>query len=124
MTVYSGFNTINQTKKFVLTDYELVKRDILNSFLIKQGEVPGRPLVGSTIWSIVFDNQTDELKTQLDNEVRRTIAHDKRVSLDFLDIEYIEHGVILDLTVTVLGLDQQVKFGLYFDRITNRALLV
>jgi len=124
MSVYRGFNTIDQTKKFVLTDYELVKRDILNLFLIKQGEVPGKPLVGSIIWTLVFENETDELTELIDTEVRRLIAYDKRVTLDELQIDYNEHGVIINILITILGLEQQERFGLRFNRENGRATLV
>lgn len=124
MSIYRGFNTVGQTKKFVLTDYELVKRDLLNAFTIKQGEVPGRPLVGSMIWTLVFENQTDVLLAEIKKEVQRVVAFDKRVRLDYLDVQYLEHGVLISLTVAVLGLEQQERFGMYFDRITNKALLV
>ena len=39
-------------------------------------------------------------------------------------VQFERNGVIIYLTVTILGLEQQEKFGLYFDRITNKAKLV
>jgi hypothetical protein len=42
MLTYRGFNTIGQTKKFRLTDLDLVKRDLLNHFQIRKGEHPIR----------------------------------------------------------------------------------
>jgi phage baseplate assembly protein W len=124
MSIYKGFSTIGRDKKFVLTDYELVKRDLLNAFTIKQGEVVGRPLIGSMIWTLVFENQTDLLVTQIKQEVKRVIAFDKRVQLDMLDVQYFQNGVLISITVTVLGLEKQERFGLYFDRVTNKASFV
>jgi hypothetical protein len=48
MATFIGYSTINQYKKFTLTDGELVKRDLLNAFNIRQGTLPGRPDYGST----------------------------------------------------------------------------
>ena len=41
MPTFIGFNTINQNKKFTLVDFELIKRDLLNAFNIRQGELVG-----------------------------------------------------------------------------------
>jgi hypothetical protein len=38
-----------------LTDFELIKRDLLNAFNIRQGSLPGRPAYGSSIFDFVFD---------------------------------------------------------------------
>ena len=60
MATFIGYNTINQYKNYTLTDFDLIKRDLLNALTIKQGEVVGRPLVGTTIWNLIFDSQTPE----------------------------------------------------------------
>jgi phage baseplate assembly protein W len=54
MTTFIGFNTINQNKYFTLTDFELIKRDLLNAFNIRQGELVGRPAYGTTLWDMLF----------------------------------------------------------------------
>ena len=46
-TRYRGFSTINQVKKFRLTDIELVKRDLINHFGIKKGQKLMNPEFGS-----------------------------------------------------------------------------
>ena len=50
MPTFIGFNTIGQYKKFTLLDYELIKRDLLNAFNIRQGELVGRPDYGTALW--------------------------------------------------------------------------
>jgi phage baseplate assembly protein W len=124
MSIYRGFNTIGQSKKFVLADYSLVKRDLINAFTIKQGEVVGRPLVGSMLWTLVFENQTDELIKKIKQEVIRIVAFDKRVNLDNLDVQFFEHGVLISITVTILGLEQQENFGIFFDKETNKPQVI
>ena len=59
MATYFGFSTIDNSKKFRLVDYELVKRDVLNSLLIKQGEKLGNPSYGTNVWGLIFEPQTD-----------------------------------------------------------------
>ena len=58
MTTFIGFNTIDQPKKFTLTDFALVKRDLLNAFNIRPGELVGRPTYGTNLWDYVFDNES------------------------------------------------------------------
>jgi hypothetical protein len=60
MATFIGFNTINQYGKFTLLDFELIKRDLANAFNIQQGQLPGLPGYGTTIWSFVFENQSAE----------------------------------------------------------------
>ena len=56
MTTFIGFNTIDQNKKFTLVDFALIKRDLLNAFNIRQGQLPGKPEYGTKIWDYVFEN--------------------------------------------------------------------
>ena len=62
MTKFRGFNTVNQVKKFRLTDLDLVKRDLLNHFQIRKGEKLMNPAFGSIIWNMLFEPLTDETK--------------------------------------------------------------
>ena len=67
MATFIGFNTQNQYKKFTLLDQELIKRDLLNGLNIRQGQLPGRPQYGTTMWDNLFENQneTNPLKSFL-----------------------------------------------------------
>jgi phage baseplate assembly protein W len=71
MTTFIGYSTINQYKKFTLVDYQLVKRDLLNAFNIRQGELVGRPDYGTALWDFLFEPQTLEVETAIKNEVQR-----------------------------------------------------
>jgi len=94
---FKGFNTIGQKKKFSMHDFELVKRDILNSFLIKLGEIPGRPGYGTTIHSIVFENLDETGVGELETEIRRVIASDPRVELISLKLYAQDHTILADV---------------------------
>ena len=59
MTTFVGFNTQNQYKKFTLLDFELIKRDLLNAFNIRKGQLPGRPDYGTILWDYLFENQVE-----------------------------------------------------------------
>lgn len=76
-----GFSTIDKDKKFTLVDTELVKRDLLNAFLIRAGTLPGRPEVGTRIWDYLLDPNDLITSGKIENEVRRIIALDQRIDL-------------------------------------------
>jgi phage baseplate assembly protein W len=71
---YRGFSTINQVKKFRLTDFELVKRDLLNHFSIKKGEKLMNPEFGSLIWNMMFEPITADVKATIIEDVRNVIT--------------------------------------------------
>ena len=81
MPAFIGFNTQGQYKKFTLTDDALVKRDFLNSLNIRQGQLPGRPQFGTVIWENLFDNQSNELITNIESELQRIAGLDPRMQL-------------------------------------------
>lgn len=116
MAIYYGFNTINQNKKFRLVDQDLVKRDILNSLLIKQGEKPGQPDYGTSIWNIIFEPQSESVMRDIEQELKRTIEQDPRVRLDRANVYPEENGVLIELEVTVLATTEQQRLVVFFDQ--------
>jgi phage baseplate assembly protein W len=119
MATYYGFNTIDQNKKFRLEDYELVKRDVLNSLLIKQGEKPGRPDYGTNVWNIVFEPMTDEIMREIEREIKRTVGQDPRIKIERLSVFPKENGVLIEIDVTVLSTTEVQRLTLFFDQNLN-----
>jgi phage baseplate assembly protein W len=116
MATYKGFSTIGKTKKFRLTDYELVKRDLLNHFYLRRGEKLMNPNFGSIIWDSLFEPFTDSLRTSISDDVKRIAAYEIRLTLDTIIITEFEHGMQLELEVTYLPTDQTELIVLRFDR--------
>jgi phage baseplate assembly protein W len=124
MATYIGYNTVDQVKNYVLTDFDLIKRDLLNAFNIKQGEVPGRPNVGTTIWNFMFDNQGPELTQDLYNEIQRVVALDPRIYVGDVQVYVQDNGILIELEVdTIAGVEPSV-LALLFDENTRRASYV
>jgi phage baseplate assembly protein W len=119
MATYYGFNTIDQDKKFTLVDYDLVKRDVLNSLMIKQGEKLGNPSYGTSIWNIVFEPMTDQVMRDIEQELRRTITQDPRVKLERVSVFPKENGVLIELDITVLPTTEAQRLTLFFDQKLN-----
>ena len=124
MTTYIGYNTINQVKKFTLTDSELVKRDLLNSIMIREGEMPGRPEVGTNIWSYVFDPNTNDVVRKIKAEIQRLIDADPRIQAEEINVFAKDHIILIEMNVRILPSVDLEVINLIFDQSTNSAKFV
>lgn len=122
MATFIGFNTINQNKKFTLTDSELVKRDLLNSLNIQQGSLPGRPGFGTTIWSYLFENQTVDLVAAMTREMERLISYDPRVALQGLNVFPQDNGILLQVQVVIVPNVSVQTLNILFDQNSRQAV--
>lgn len=121
MPTFIGFSTINQNKKFTLVDFELIKRDLANALNIVQGSVPGRPEYGTTIWSYVFENQTDQTQAQMLEELQRVAGGDPRLFITDANVYARDNGVLIELQVQVVGSTTAERLALFFDQNSRRA---
>ena len=124
MPTFIGFNTINQYKKFVLTDFELIKRDLLNYFNIRQGEKVGRPDVGTTMWNLIFEPQTEQTANLIIQEMQRIVGQDPRIYLSDATAYPQINGILVELEIqTVQGTNAE-RLSVFFDQQTRSASYV
>ena len=124
MTTFIGFNTINQYKKFTLTDFELIKRDLANAFNIQQGELPGRPGYGTTIWSYVFENQTETTETAILAEIQRVAGGDPRIYVTSANSYPQDNGLLIEVEIQVVASSTAERLAIFFDQETRRASFI
>ena len=124
MTTFIGFNTIDQFKKFTLVDFPLIKRDLANAFNIQQGQLPGRPDYGTTIWSYVFENQTTEVESAIIAEMQRVIGGDPRLYLADIGLFPQDNGILVELTVQVVPSTTAERLQIFFDQQSHRASFI
>jgi phage baseplate assembly protein W len=121
MPTFIGFNTINQYKKFTLVDFELIKRDLLNYFNIRQGEKVGRPDVGTTMWNLLFEPQTEQTASLIIEEMQRIVGQDPRIYLTTADAYPQINGILVELEIqTVQGTNAE-RLSVFFDQQTRTA---
>ncbi len=113
---FIGFNTQGQYKKFTLTGFELIKRDLLNAFNIRQGQLPGRPAYGTTLWEYLFEPQLEELQTQIVNEVQRVAGGDPRIYISDIQMYPQENGILIELQLQVVATTNAERLSLFFDQ--------
>ncbi len=120
MLKYRGFNTIDQSKKFRLTDIDLVKRDLLNHFQIRKGEKLMNPEFGSIVWNLLFEPLDEETKQILQDDVKRVVSYDPRLSVNEVLLEQLDHGLQVQVSLTYIPSNTSTVMNLTFDSNTNQ----
>lgn len=116
MTTFIGFNTQNQYKKFTLLDFELIKRDLLNAFNIRQGQLPGRPGYGTVLWDYIFENQIEAVQQGIINEVQRVIAQDPRIAVSEVQVFPQLNGMLIEVQLQTVGGANAELLNIFFDQ--------
>jgi len=124
MATFIGFNTIGQNKKFTLTDFELIKRDLANALNIQQGELPGRPQYGTTIWSLIFENQTNSTIQGVLQELQRVCGGDPRIYLASAQVYPQDNGMLIEAEVQVVPSTTAERLSIFFDLESRRASFI
>jgi phage baseplate assembly protein W len=124
MTTFIGYSTIDQYKKFTLVDIDLIKRDLLNAFNIRQGELVGRPGYGTVIWDYVFENQTQETLRGITTEIERVVGGDPRIQVANLELFPQQNGILIQLELTVVPGQTATLLSVFFNEQTRRASYV
>ena len=124
MPTFIGFNTINQFKKFTLVDFELIKRDLLNAFNIRQGQLPGRPQYGTILWEFLFENQDQVTQQKILREVQRVVAGDPRISVSSINTYPQQNGILIELELAVVPSTEPQRLAVFFDEQSTKAVFV
>lgn len=124
MTTFVGFSTVNRPKQFTLTDYGLIKQDLINAFNIRQGSLPGRPAVGTAIWAFLFENQIEELQNNITQEIQRVVAQDPRVTITDLQVFPQDNGMLIQMQVQTVQSTTAEILSVFFDVQQRRASYV
>lgn len=124
-------NTIGNTdkisrsgKKFRTTDEQLAIQDLLNAFNIVQGQKPGRPSYGTTLWSYIFEPNTLDVRKQLEQEVSRIIQLDPRIILNTLTTVSMETGIMIQLELAISPFNNPIQLAVMFDQGSRTATSV
>jgi len=123
INMYKGFSTISKHKKFTLTDRELVVRNLTNMLNIREGELPGKPEYGTTIWNYLFEPNTVDVERRVTSEIERLINTDPRIVLEDVNYHSQHNGMVLSLDVRILpGVDTE-QIRVLFDQDSGDAIV-
>ena len=118
---YKGFSTVNRSKHFRLTDFDLVKQDITNHFNIRKGEKLNNPDFGTVIWDMIFEPMNDDTKATIMKDIQRIVSYDPRVSAQNVVITEYDQGVQIEIDLIYIQTNQVEKLQLQFDEQSRTA---
>lgn len=120
MTIrYRGFSTADRTKKFRLTDIELVKQDLINHFSIRKGEKLMQPDFGSIIWNALFEPMTADIQSAIVDDIKRIVNYDPRVSATNVLVDQLDHGLQVQVDLLFLQGNFSTSLTLSFNSESN-----
>lgn len=125
MALYNGFSTLESNKRFRLTDFELVKRDLQNHFNIRKGEKLMNPEFGTIIWDMLFEPLNEETKTTIIQDIKRIVANDPRIAAQNVVVTQYDRGLQIELDLIYIQTNQTAKLAVQFDQqmIQNNSML-
>ena len=115
MSTYRGFSTINATKRFKVTDTDLIKQDLVNNFNIRKGEKLMQPNFGTIIWGLLFEPLTNDLKNAVVADITQIINYDPRVIVNDVEVIQQEHGLQILVALTYSTTNQTDALFLNFN---------
>jgi phage baseplate assembly protein W len=118
--MYRGFSTVGRDRKFRLTDFELVKQDLINHFYIRKGEKLMNPNFGTIIWNVVHEPLTEDLKSVITQDVQAVASYDPRVSFDNIIITEFDQGIQIELQLRYVLTNQTNVMLMNFNGTTNQ----
>jgi len=117
MTIlYRGFSTQDRSKKFRVTEFDLVRQDLINHFHIRKGEKLMNPNFGSIIWNTLFEPLTQEVRQVIIDDVKKIVSYDPRLAVDRVTIDEYEQGIQVLIDLRYVTTDQRNILRLKFDR--------
>jgi phage baseplate assembly protein W len=117
--MYKGFSTVGRTKKYRLTDQDLIKQDLINHFYIRKGEKLMNPNFGTIIWNVLFEPMTDDLKAVIIADIKQVASYDPRLSIDNVVVTEFEQGIQVELQLRYVETNQINVMNLRFDGANN-----
>ena len=112
------------TKKFTMTDEQLVIQDLINSFNILAGQKPGQPSYGTTIWSFIFEANTLDTRSALETEIRRVVNLDPRIVVNTVQVTPQNNGVLAQVELAISPFNNPSMLAIMFDQNASRAYSV
>ena len=100
---FRGFTTVGRNKPtYSVTDFELVKIDLLNHFSTRIGERVMLPTFGCMIYDLLMDPLDNRTITLIKEDAEQIVNTDPRVRLDDTQVTETDHSILLELQLTYL----------------------
>jgi phage baseplate assembly protein W len=110
--------TMSRTVK--LSDEQLVTRDLLNAFNIKQGEVPGNPAYGTILQGFIFEPNLENVRSEMEQEIRRVASLDPRIVVQSVKIQSQDNQILFQLEVRYEPFEDTNTVTMGIDKISGQ----
>ena len=124
MSTFIGFSTIDRNKTFTLVDFPLIKRDLLNAFNIRQGEIAGRPQYGTILWDFLFENQLPDTQQAIRDEIQRVAAGDPRLYIENINMFPQANGMLIELVIQTVATTSAEILSIFFNQDQRNATFI
>ena len=114
-------NPIRYGRKFRIVDQDCVIQDFINALNITQGEVPGRPDVGTSMWNLLFEPQTEQTAALVLQEMQRIVGQDPRIYLSDANVYPQVNGILVELEIQSVQGQNAERLSVFFDQQARRA---
>jgi len=119
-TVTGSLNTPTPAgKKFRLTNEQLVLQDFINALNIPQGQKPGNPMYGTTLWGFIFEPNDLQTQNLLQEELQRMAELDPRIQLHSVNAYPTGNGILAEIQISINPFDNLFSIELMFDQETS-----
>jgi phage baseplate assembly protein W len=108
-------------KKYRTLDEQLVIQDFINALNIPQGQKVGNPAYGTTLWTFVFEPNTTDVQTQLENEITRVANLDPRMILNSVKAYPQENGILIEVEIAISPFNNAQFLSVFLNNQTNTA---
>ena len=116
MATYTGFSTLQGSKKYTLTDFELAQQDLINYFNLRKGQKLMQPNFGTVIWDMLFDPLDEAAQQVISADVKTIVGYDPRLAVGQVAITQQDTGFLIQLTLAYVPTDQTATINLNFNR--------
>lgn len=115
--IYRGFSTANwlNTRSLVLTNVELVKRDLLNHIYTVKGERLMMPNFGTRIPILTFEPNDTITQKIVRDDLMEVFNYDPRVSVISLDVLSLPDNNAILAIATLFYVEFQVQDVLHIE---------
>ena len=128
MAIYSGFSTVNplSQKNFRLTDFELIKQDLLNSINTRKGTRVMQPSLGCIIWELLYEPLTQDIQQQITDNFTYIVNNDPRLRLMEINLVPLEdqNYLMIEVVVNYVATNQTENLQILFDIQNSQATVV
>jgi phage baseplate assembly protein W len=114
---YKGFSSTDITNvNNKLYDLDIIRQDLINQFKIRKGERLMNPTFGSIIWDVLMEPMTDEIYDLLSQDITAICNSDPRVVPTQINLNELEGGYLIEVTIQLVGTDQSTSLKLFFNQ--------